>query len=83
LQVSRSYLAFLRGVEPLEELIEAEVDVVGLLLLLLLGILLRWCLRRWGWGWRRRRRRRRCMSTGSAEVPVHRLGGHALAWCTW
>jgi hypothetical protein len=39
LQVSRRYLAFLHGVEPLEELIEAEGDVVSLLLLLLLSIL--------------------------------------------
>jgi hypothetical protein len=33
LQVSRRNLDFLRGVEPLEELVEAEGDVVGLLLL--------------------------------------------------
>jgi hypothetical protein len=68
LQVSQRYLTFLHGVEPLEELIEAEGDVVSLLLLLLLlGINPRRCLWWWGWGWRRRRRR--CLSTGSAAMP--------------
>jgi hypothetical protein len=43
LQVSRRNLAFLRGVEPLEELVEAEGDIIDLLLLL--GII----PRRWGW----------------------------------
>jgi hypothetical protein len=46
LQVSRRNLAFLRGVEPLEELVEAVGDVAGLLLLLLLVILPRRRLRR-------------------------------------
>jgi hypothetical protein len=55
-------LAFLRGVDPLEELVEAEGDVVGLLLLLL-GILPWRRLRRWGWRWRR------CLSTSSAAMP--------------
>jgi hypothetical protein len=65
LQVSQRYLAFLHGVELLEELIEFEGYVVSLLLLLLLGINPRRCLWRWGW----RRRRRRCLSTGSATMP--------------
>jgi hypothetical protein len=69
LQVSRRYLAFLCGVEPLEELMEAEGHIIGLLLLLLLllGILPWWCLRRWGWGWRQRMRR--CLSIGLAAMP--------------
>jgi hypothetical protein len=53
------YITLLRGVELLEELVE----LVGLLLLL--GILPRWHLRRWGWGWQRRRR----LSTGLAAMP--------------
>jgi hypothetical protein len=66
LQVNRRNLAFLRDVEPHKELVEAEGDIIGLLLLLLLGILPQRRLRRWGWGWRRRRR---CPSTGSAAMP--------------
>jgi hypothetical protein len=67
LQVSQRNLAFLLSVKPLEELVEAEGDVVGLLLLLLLflGIIPRQCLRRWGWRWRWRR----CLSTGSGAMP--------------
>jgi hypothetical protein len=69
LQVSQRNLALLRGVELLEEFIEVEGDVVGLLLLLLVIIFLpRWRLRRWGWWWRRRRRWRR-MCTGSGATP--------------
>jgi hypothetical protein len=60
LQVSRRNLAFLHGVEILEELVEVEGDVVGLLLLI--GFLLRW----WGWRWWRRRRR---LCTGLAAMP--------------
>jgi hypothetical protein len=56
LQVSQRNLAFLLGVEPLEELVEAEGDIVGLLLLLL-GILPQ------RWGWRRR------LSTCSGPMP--------------
>jgi hypothetical protein len=41
LQVSRKNLAFQRGVELLEELIEVDKDVIGLLLILV-GFLLRW-----------------------------------------
>jgi hypothetical protein len=72
LQVSQRNLAFLLSVKPLEELVEAEGDVVGLLLLLLLflGIIPRRCLQRWGWGWRWRRRR--CLSTGSGAMPYIR-----------
>jgi hypothetical protein len=44
LQVSQRNLDFLRGVEPLEELVEGEGDVVGLLLLV--GMILLRCLRR-------------------------------------
>jgi hypothetical protein len=64
LQVSRRNLAFLHGIEILEELVEVEGDVVGLLLLI--GFLLRWWgWRLWRWGWQRRRR----LSTGLAAMP--------------
>jgi hypothetical protein len=63
-KVSRRNLTFLLGVKPLEELVEAESDIIGLLLLLLL-LLLGILLQRWGWGWRRWRR----MSTGSGPMP--------------